>query len=72
MCLRGKLVEENYDDLERMCTERIEISVNGPIIAVNVPAGQWHRIVALESGTVVLSCKDGPWKPIEDVDTLKI
>ncbi len=71
VCLRGRLVEEYYDDLERICTERIELSPNGPIMAIDVPAGQWHRIVALESGTVVLSCKDGKWQPLGDEDILK-
>ena len=26
VCLRGRLVEEFYDDLERICTEAIELS----------------------------------------------
>ena len=29
VCIRGRLVEEFYDDLERICTERIELSPNG-------------------------------------------
>ena len=33
ICLRGRLVEEFYDDLERTCTERIELSPNGLIMA---------------------------------------
>ena len=40
VCLRGRLVEEFYDDLERTCTERIELSPNGPVVALNIPAGQ--------------------------------
>ena len=42
VCLRGRLVEEYYDELERICTERIELSPNGPVVAVNIPVGQWH------------------------------
>ena len=48
--------DEFYDDLERICTERIELSPNGPIVALNIPAGQWHTVQALESGTVILEC----------------
>lgn len=70
VCLRGRLVEEFYDELERTCTERIELSPNGPIALVNVPAGQWHTVKALESGTVLLECKDGPWEPLGDEDIL--
>ena len=54
VCLRGRLVEEYYDELERICTERIELSPNGPVVALNIPAGQWHTVHALESGTVIL------------------
>jgi len=71
VCLRGRLVEEFYDELERICMNRIELSPNGPIALVNVPAGQWHTVRALESGTVLLECKDGPWEPLGDEDILK-
>ncbi len=59
ICLRGRLVEEYYDELERRCTEAIELSPNGPVVALNIPAGQWHTVRALESGTVILEMKNG-------------
>lgn len=59
VCLRGRLVEEYYDELERICTDRIELSPNGPVVALNISAGQWHTVRALESGTVILEMKDG-------------
>lgn len=71
VCLRGRLVEEFYDDLERICTERIELSPNGPVVALNIPAGQWHTVQALESGTVILEMKNGAYEPLLDVDILK-
>lgn len=71
ICLRGRLVEEFYDDLERTCTERIELSPNGPVVALNIPAGQWHTVQALESGTVILEMKNGKYEPLSDVDILK-
>ena len=71
VCLRGRLVEEFYDDLERICTERIELSPGGPIVALNIPAGQWHTVQALETGTVILEMKNGKYEPISDVDILK-
>ena len=72
VCLRGRLVWEFYDELERICTERIELSPNGQVVALNVPAGQWHTVKALESGSVILEVKDGPYEPIgpEDILTL--
>jgi cupin fold WbuC family metalloprotein len=71
VCLRGRLVEEFYDDLERICTDRIELSPNGPVVALNISAGQWHTVYALESGTVILEMKNGKYEPISDVDILK-
>jgi cupin fold WbuC family metalloprotein len=70
VCLRGRLVEEYYDELERICTERIELSPNGPVVALNIPAGQWHTVQALESGTVILEMKNGKYEPLSDVDIL--
>ena len=71
VCLHGRLVEEFYDDLERICTEAIELSPNGPIVGLNIPAGQWHTVRALESGTVILEMKNGAYEPLSDVDILK-
>ena len=71
VCLRGRLVEEFYDDLERICTEAIEISPNGPVVALNIPAGQWHTIRSLESGSVIMEMKDGRFEPTQDSDILK-
>ena len=71
VCLRGRLVEEFYDELERTCTEAIELSPNGPVVALNIPAGQWHTVRALESGTVILEMKNGAYEPTTEADTLK-
>lgn len=71
VCLRGRLVEEYYDDLERICTEAIEISPNGPVVALNIPAGQWHTLRAVESGSVIIEIKDGPYRLTEECDILK-
>ena len=71
VCLRGRLVEEYYDELERICTDRIELTPGGPVAAINIPAGQWHTVQALESGTVILECKDGPYEPLGEEDILR-
>lgn len=71
VCLRGKLVEEFYDDLERICTDSILLTPNGPTVALNIPIAQWHTVHALESGTVILEVKDGPYEPISSEDILE-
>ena len=72
VCLRGRLVEEYYDELERRCTETIELSPNGPVMALNIPAGQWHTVRVLESGTVIMEVKDGPYEPLSEADILQM
>lgn len=72
VCLRGRVVEEYYDELERICTEAIEMTPNGPVVALNIPAGQWHTLRSLESGSVILEVKDGKFEPLSDVDILKM
>lgn len=72
VCLRGRLVWEFYDELERICTDYIELSPNGQVVAMNVPAGQWHTVKALESGSVILECKEGAYEPLQDCDILQM
>ena len=69
--LRGRVVEEYYDDLERMCTATYDLAAGGPIFALNIPAGQWHTLRALDPGTVILEMKDGPYEPIQECDVLR-
>ena len=72
VCLRGRLVWEFYDELERICTDYIELSPNGQVVALNVPAGQWHTVKALESGSVIMEFKDGAYEPLQDCDVLQM
>ena len=71
VALRGRVVEEYYDELERMCTATYDLAAGGPICALNIPAGQWHTLRALDPGTVILEMKDGPYEPIQECDILK-
>ena len=71
VCLRGKLVVEYYEEQERTCTEVIELSPNGLVMALNIPAGQWHTVHSAESGTVILEMKDEPYEPLGPEDILE-
>lgn len=70
--LRGRVVEEFYDELERICSAVYEVSAGGPVCALNIPAGQWHTLRSLESGTVILEVKDGAYEPIGPEDVLNL
>lgn len=70
VCLRGRLVEE-YFDAAGVRVEAVELSPGGPVVALNIPAGQWHTVRVLESGTVILEMKNGAYEPIGAEDILE-
>lgn len=72
VCLRGRIVEEFYDELDRVCTDAIELTPGGPNFLINIPAGQWHTVRSLESGSVLLEMKDGKWEPLGPEDILSL
>ena len=67
VCLRGHFVEYFYDADGRL-TDTIDMVPGGTLI--NIPAGQWHNLESLESGTVLLEVKDGAYEPIGEEDIL--
>ena len=71
VCLRGRLQVEFYDELERICTDSFVIEPGGANVAVSIPAGQWHTVQALESGTCILEMKNGGYEPLGEEDILK-
>ena len=85
--LRGRVVEEYYSS-EGDVVATFELAAGGDArsesgmtdrvsgmtvaCALNIPAGQWHTLRALESGTVILEMKDGPYESITPVDILSM
>ena len=69
--LRGRVVEEYYSS-EGECVASYDLAAGGPICALNIPAGQWHTLRALESGTVILEMKDGAYEAISPADILSM
>ena len=88
VCLRGRVVEEYYQELkvdslklkdssevQRLSVQKvqeIELSPNGSVVALNIPAGQWHTLRSLESGSVILEVKDGKFEPLGEEDILAL
>jgi cupin fold WbuC family metalloprotein len=68
VCIRGHFEEYFYDGEGRL-TDTIDMRPGG---TVNIPAGQWHNLKSLATGTVLLECKDGPWTPLADEDVLSV
>ena len=70
ICLRGKLRVEYYDQLEQICSDSFVIEPGGANVAVSIPAGVWHTVHALESGTCILGMMNGGYEPIGKEDIL--
>ena len=68
--LRGCVVEEYYSS-EGAVEASFDLAAGGPICALNIPAGQWHTLRALESGTVILEMKDGAYESIGAEDVME-
>ena len=78
--LRGRVVEEYYDDAGVLvesfvlgdCHVADALRNDVPMVyAQNIPAGQWHTLRALESGTVILEMKDGAYEAIRAEDVME-
>ena len=67
VCVRGHFEEYFYDESGNL-VEVVDMVPGG--VVLNVPIGQWHSLKSLESGTVLLECKDGAYEPLGPEDIL--
>jgi cupin fold WbuC family metalloprotein len=67
VCIRGHFEEYFYDD-NGVLTDTIDMVPGG--VVLNVPIGMWHSLKSLESGTVLLECKDGRWEPLGEEEVM--
>ena len=63
VCIRGHFEEYFYDE-NGVLTETVDMRPGGTVL--NIEAGQWHSLSCLESGTILLEAKDGPYRPLEE------
>ena len=69
--LRGKANWIFYDDQGNM-TVKYLIEAGGENPGIVVPKGQWHTLECLESGTVIMECKDGAYEPLTEEEILTL
>ena len=75
--LRGKIRQNFYDENGQL-TESFEVSAGSSstgspqVVGFSVELARWHNTECLESGTVILECKDGRYEPLADEDILKV
>ena len=63
VCIRGHFEEYFYDENGNL-TETIDMIPGG--VVLNIEKGQWHSLKCLETGTILLEAKDGPYRPLEE------
>ena len=63
VCIRGHFEQYLYDDQGNL-TDTIDMVPGG--VVLNIEKGQWHSLKCVESGTVLLEAKDGPYDPLEE------
>ena len=69
LLLRGKIRVMFYNEAK----EETESTVLDPLTGdygVHIPAGQWHTLEVLESGSVLFEVKDGPYTPLGEDDLI--
>ena len=59
-----------YND-EGVVTDVIDMAPGSDCVALCIPIGQWHTVEVLESGTVILECKDGGYEPLGEGDVMR-
>ena len=67
VCIRGHFEEYFYDD-SGVLVETIDMMPGG--VVLNIEKGQWHSLKCLESGTILLEAKDGPYRPLSEDEVL--
>ena len=67
--LRGKVKWLYYNDKGEI-TDTYIVAPGSDLVRLCVPKGQWHSLKCLETGTVILETKDGPWEALGEDDLL--
>ncbi len=65
--IRGKVKEILFNEAGEV-VEEVLMEVGGDCPVLQIPAGQWHSIEALEEGTVIFEAKDGAFSPLSEED----
>lgn len=60
--LRGKIVVLIFAE-DGTVLKRVEMTAGGDNCAIEIPADSWHAFTSLQSGSVVMEVKHGPYEP---------
>ena len=70
MVLRGRMKVVFYNDKKEV-SEEFDLCPSNGRYGIHIPKGQWHTLEILESETIILEVKDGPYVPSSLEDIMK-
>ena len=69
--LRGKVRVTTHND-DGSIIEDVVLSQESGNYGVDIPKNVWHKLEALESGSVIFECKEGPFVEHEEEGVLEL
>lgn len=67
VALRGRFALLIFDD-DGAVSKIVRIGGDGEPFGIDIPAGLWHSVVALDDRSVFFETKPGPYHPLSDKD----
>ena len=69
--LRGRIQWIFYDETG-VETERVTLDADGDLRCLIAERDRWHSLECLESGSVILECKDGAYRPLVEDEIMNV
>lgn len=69
--LRGRIQWIFYDETG-VETERVTLDADGDLRCLIAERDRWHSLECLESGSVILECKDGAYRPLVEDEIMTV
>lgn len=69
--LRGKVRVTTHND-DGSIIEEVALCAEEGRYGVNIPRGVWHKLEAIEPGSCIFECKQGPFVPHEQDGILNV
>ena len=69
--LRGRIQWIFYDETG-VETERVTLDADGDMRCLIAERDRWHSLECLESGSVILECKDGAYRPLVEDEIMTV
>lgn len=67
VALRGRMVLVTFEE-DGTIAESVPFGPGLETVGIDIPAGVWHTIVSLESGSIFFETKPGPYHPAPEQD----